>query len=389
METGGTTFLLLIAVQFFDFGPWIKALIVISVQLGLLLTPFFVSLTRAMGWTSAQGASRAACLGCAGFVLATIGNAPWMFVFGSVLGMLGSSAAIPLLTQIYQENYSSSERGDLFSRAAIVRVSTVIVFSWLGGLWLDNFIQHFHAMMGAFALASGFAAFWCRQFPSTTLRGGNSSRPWSGLQHVRTDKIFRWLLISWMLMGIGNLSMLPLRVEYLANPAYGMQKSPLIIALATGIIPSVTYLVFARMWGRLFDRMNFFLLRILLNLFFMGGIMAYFVLGGMYGVYLGSFFLGVGMAGGNVAWSLWVTKIAPPALVAEYMGVHTFLTGIRGVLAPFLAFYLAQFLPLSTIAIGASLSMLLASVLLIPEARSLHRRRPGQPIAPRPPGLQE
>ena len=39
-------------------------------------------------------------------------------------------------------------------------------------------------------------------------------------------------------------------------------------------------------------------------------------------------------AGADVAWSLWVTKFAPPERVADYMSVHTFFTGVRGFLAP-------------------------------------------------------
>ncbi|NDF01570.1 MAG: hypothetical protein EB034_25395, partial [Verrucomicrobia bacterium] len=48
---------------------------------------------------------------------------------------------------------------------------------------------------------------------------------------------------------------------------------------------------------------------------------------------LGAVIFGVSNAGGDVAWSLWVTKFAPPERVADYMSVHTFFTGVRGVAA--------------------------------------------------------
>ena len=38
------------------------------------------------------------------------------------------------------------------------------------------------------------------------------------LGYAKQDRLFRRVLISWMLLGFGNLMMLPLRVEYLANP---------------------------------------------------------------------------------------------------------------------------------------------------------------------------
>ena len=48
-------------------------------------------------------------------------------------------------------------------------------------------------------------------------------------------------------------------------------------------------------------------------------------------------------------WSLWVTKFAPPERAADYMSVHTFFTGIRGLLSPFLGFFLVGILPIQTL----------------------------------------
>ena len=61
---------------------------------------------------------------------------------------------------------------------------------------------------------------------------------------------------------------------------------------------------------------------------------------------VGMICLGFAMGGGGVIWNLWVTKVAPPEEVTSYMSVHTFSTGIRGTLAPFLGFFIiAQFNP--------------------------------------------
>ena len=45
----------------------------------------------------------------------------------------------------------------------------------------------------------------------------------------------------------------------------------------------------------------------------------------------GAIIFGISYGGGDVAWSLWVTKFAPPERVADYMSIHTFLTGARGI----------------------------------------------------------
>ena len=78
---------------------------------------------------------------------------------------------------------------------------------------------------------------------------------------------------------------------------------------------------------------------------------------------------GISNAGGDVAWSLWVTKFAPPGRVADYMSVHTFLTGVRGVLAPMVAFHFAAKLSLGMMAAFSSALIVLATLLLVPEIK--------------------
>ena len=75
---------------------------------------------------------------------------------------------------------------------------------------------------------------------------------------------------------------------------------------------------------------------------------------------------GLAFAGGSIAWMLWVTKIAPPEYTAEYMSIHTFTTGLRGVVAPALGFYLLVTIG-NSIAIFSAILITLASVVLIPE----------------------
>ena len=74
-----------------------------------------------------------------------------------------------------------------------------------------------------------------------------------------------------------------------------------------------------------------------------------------------------------------MTKFASADNVAEYMSVHTFLTGCRGILAPFVAFPLiAAFGPASVGVIGASL-IFIATLMLIPDLKTRHQGLPGGP----------
>ena len=170
-----------------------------------------------------------------------------------------------------------------------------------------------------------------------------------------------------MLMGFANLMMLPLRIEYLANPKYNLALDTDMVAVLTGVIPHAARFVMSPVWGYLFDRMNFFALRITLNAGFAMGILGFFTSNSAVGLIVSAVIYGISNAGGDVAWSLWVTRFAPAALVAEYMAVHTFLTGVRGVLAPVAAFYLIDRCSVGSLAAGCAALIVGACFVLIPE----------------------
>ena len=41
-----------------------------------------------------------------------------------------------------------------------------------------------------------------------------------------------------------------------------------------------------------------------------------------------------------MAWTLWVTKVAPAGRESSYMSIHSFFTGVRGVPAPFVGYWI-------------------------------------------------
>jgi MFS family permease len=183
-----------------------------------------------------------------------------------------------------------------------------------------------------------------------------------------------------MLMGFANLMMLPLRIEYLAHERYGLQLPADQIALYTAVLPNLARLVMSPVWGWWFDRLNFFTLRVLLNVGFMIGILAFFTTHSPSGLIIGALIYGVSNAGGDVAWSLWVTKFAPPERTADYMSVHTAFTGLRGLLAPATAFFLAQSISLPTLGWFAAGLIGVASLILLPELPRRRRPRTSSPL---------
>jgi hypothetical protein len=267
IEAAGTIFLLLIAVRWFQAGPFAKAMVAGGGSVGLILAPWVVSRVEASGWPVAKAAARLAALGALSFlVMALIPVLP-VFVAGCVLGMTTSSAAIPLLTQIYQENYPDRERGRRFARTMMIRIAVAALFSDLTGRALSHHLDRFRWLLLIFAGAFAFASFCLERCPSRPLTASGGTHPFHALRFVREDRIFRQTLISWMFLGFAMVMMVPLRIEYLANARYGVRWHGQLltagtIALLTGVIPNIARLILNPLWGWLFNHMNFFVLRL-------------------------------------------------------------------------------------------------------------------------------
>ena len=382
LETAGATFLLLIAVRWYEAGALAKSLVAAGGSMGLMLAPWIVSRVEAAGWPVSRAAARLAALGASTFLIMALAPFQPVFVVGSVLAMTAASAAIPLLTQIYQENYPERERGKLFSRAFMIRIATAAAFSEFAGRLLAAHISYFRWLLIAFAAAFAFAGFCLAHIPSRPLTASGGTHPFRALRHARDDRLFRITLISWMFLGFATLMMGPLRIEYLANPKHGvtLHGQPLTtaqIAMLVGVIPNLARLVLSPIWGVLFDRMNFFVLRITLNIGFALGAISFFVGGDLPWLVVAAVLFGISNAGADVAWSLWVTKFAPPERVADYMSVHTFFTGVRGVLAPLLAFYVVAGLPLNYVGWICAGLIAIGTAFLVPEIKAGKSARPG------------
>ncbi|MBI3879449.1 MAG: MFS transporter [Verrucomicrobia bacterium] len=384
LESAGASFLLLIALRWFEAGATIKGIVAGGASTGLLLSPVTVSVVGARGWRPSRAAAALAACGAVCYLAAAVAALPavkwlWLYAIGAVLGATFTSIFIPLLTQMYHENYPEPERGQLFSRTVMIRIAAALLAGVLGGKLLDAHISNASWLLLAFAAALAGAAFCLNRCPTHPLHNSDGSHPFRALKHAWHDKIFQRTLIVWMLMGFANLMMLPMRIEYLGNPRYGLNLSSWDIALLTLFVPNVARLILSPVWGRLFDRMNFFALRATLNAGFGLGILAFFTSDSTAGLYAGAIIFGISNAGGDVAWSLWVTKFSPPDKVAEYMSVHTFFTGVRGVLAPIVAFQFATGNSMHTMGWVAAGMITLSVLILLPEMKWGKRGRRASP----------
>ncbi|MEZ5405650.1 MAG: MFS transporter [Verrucomicrobiia bacterium] len=371
IETAGSTFLLLIAVRHFEANAWAKGILATGINIGLFFSPLILSFTAQSQKKTSRVASYLAALSSFNFLLAALFPTLPLYVITSTLAMACGSSAVPLMTQVYQDNYPQGSQGRLFSITFSIRVLSAMIFSYLGGHFLEGALDRFRWLLLFFAAAFAFASFCLRQCPSSPLRQSATFHPLAAMRFLKQDTIFRRTLMSWMLMGFGNLMILPLRVEYLANAKYGLKLSAFTVALLVGVIPNFTRLSTSPLWGRWFDRLPFLKLRFILSFCFIASTLTFYLIHDITALVIGAAIFGIAQAGGDIGWSLWVIKLAPPQHAAEYMSVHTFFTGIRGMIAPFVAFaLLPQFAP-PIIALMAAGLMALGAALLLPELKKV------------------
>ncbi len=369
LETANTTFLLLIAERYYHSEPAAKSILQSNASVGLLLTPVILTWAAGRGQSAGGAAARLYLWGALAIIAAAVSPWQWGFIAGAFLAFVSVASAIPLSSCLYEAHYPAARRGALFSRTIVLRIIGSVGFACVGG-WALTFWPHaWRVLLGVYALALLAASRCLARSPTAKIPTSEGTHPLRALRHVRLNPRFRWTLASWMLLGFANLVMFPLRIDYLANPTFGLQLPPERIALLTSVIPNIARLLFTRAWGHLFDRMNFFRIRILLNTGFMLGILSFFTGASTLGLFTGAILFGISNAGADLVWNLWATKIAPPGLATEYMAVHTFLTGLRGIVAPFFAFYMAPAWGIAPTAGLMAALIAIASLMLWKEAR--------------------
>ncbi len=372
LDTLSSTFGMLIAVRVFHLGDVAKSIFLSATSSGLMVSLFVVPLLLRARSTIARTAAKVQMLG-GGFiaVAAAWPHEPWLFVGGLSVGLFCFSMQIPLLTQIYRLNYPANERGKLFALAGVSRAGAAMAFGTFGGWLIGLDLENYRWLLWAFAGAGVASGLWTYGLPATKwdVDEDAPSGLWSALRWVKVDRDFRTLLISWMMMGIGNLVASCLFVEYLANPKHGINLPGREVAWITGVVPVIFRMLSSYPWGLIYDKVGLFTVRTILNLIFGAGILVFYLGHGTVMWVIGMSLWGIANAGGNVTWGLWVTKLAPKHAVAEYMSVHTFLTGLRGLVAPYLAFAAIGFMSFQTLSVLCTIGIVAASAFITVRAR--------------------
>lgn len=86
-------------------------------------------------------------------------------------------------------------------------------------------------------------------------------------------------------------------------------------------------------------------------------------------LYITFFFFGIAMSGVTLSWNLSSIYYAPPLQVANYQAVHITLTGVRGLFAPFIGYFILKLVSIEATFIVSAAFFLLAGVMMLRESK--------------------
>lgn len=369
LSSGAQTFCLFIAIRFFNAGETIKALIAAAPFMGMFLSMLLLHYASLTNWKkSTWGAVPSFITGCC-LLIAAWAQSLTLFACLVIAGYICRSALLPFITEIYSDNYPPGKRATFFSKPLLLSVGIAALSGFIGSWFLELNINNYHwifTFLGFCAFAKAVAIF---SMPSEPIVDSPHTNPFGNMKYIIKDKSFGYVLLTWFIMGFANLWTLPLRVDYVTAPEWGIEGSAIYVAMIITIIPETIRMILIPFWASLFDKMNFVVLRMTLNLFFGFGVLLFFVTSNPWVIGMGSALIGAAFAGGSIAWNLWVTKYAPPGKAGAYMSVHVSLTGIRGTIGPILGYWTVNLIGARNIGIVSFVMMFFATLMLIPEIK--------------------
>lgn len=367
---------LLIAIRVFDAPEALKPFVPAAHAIGLLLTPVTMALAVRSGWKAGTICGLSALLGSVALGVGALTESLSGFLIAVGVFLALSTQHTPLMAHIYTQNYARSRRGQRVSTMFLLLVGTAAIGGYAFGWLLDQGLDHYRTILLIGAVAGVLTAISFLRMPTESLPYDAGANPLHHLALLKKDPTFAVILGSWMLMGIGNLMTLPLRIEYIANPErLGFAVENTTAVLIVGVVPTVVQLLMTKPMGAIFDSWNLIDVRNLLNFLWGASIVLFFVSTNLWVMTVAMILMGVGSAGGQVTWSLWVTHVAPPRKAGAYMSVHTFSTGIRALLSPFLGFWLISFLPAIWVGFLACGLVLASSMIALTTKPEIERRR--------------
>ena len=283
------------------------------------------------------------------------GVGEYVFLVQIFLAQLSLSMMITIRSSVWRTNYPTAHRGKIVTVISLVmcvaNFGTIMVCTGA----MDHLGISFgvvYLICGAFGVLAAFLMGRIRiHRERRTLRELAANKPdrpaiFAGLAVLRTDRRFR-VYMSWqMFSGFSTMVVETILIVIIADV---FESNWLEGGSALAAIPMLVAGISSVFWAGVFDRVDIFRMRFYGAMVWVSSRVTLGVavlLGSMPLVLVSRVLAGIAMGGGMIAWRLGHMSFAPASQDSLYMGAHIGLTGLRGIVAPFIgiALYHLDFL---------------------------------------------
>lgn len=323
------------------------ALVVAGPFIGHLLSPLFAYAFAGLDRVKVVAGTviLARLVFIAGVLAATT---PLLLSLTTVTFWVMTIANIAAYTSLMTAMYPPTERAQAMGKVRIGVSIASIASAAIAGAFIDVVPAGWVFALAALLSLPGAFGFYKIRVDAAPLP---ARRPASAIaREVWRDVPFRRLLVSFVVFGTGNLAnaaMVPLLlVDHYDAPSAFIG----IFAALQSTTAIVAYLI----WGRVLDRSRSSVTWTVRNsLLAMLVPIGYIVAPSVWWLLPVAVIAGVALAGGELMYHINVMQLAPRELVGEYAAANSFLLGVRGTAAPFLASaLLAVLAPQSVMLVG-------------------------------------
>jgi MFS family permease len=267
-----------------------------------------------------------------------------------VMARLVLGGIVTLRSLVWTLNYPRDTRARVTARLHFFAIGTLTATSFLGSAFLDRSAESFRVLyaVGALIGAVGVVSFSrirlldedAQLALERGMRGAGSQASLGSLFRafgiLRRDRLFARYQLCQFVLGLGNL-MVSAPLVYLVSRE--LQAGYVASIGVVMVIPLLFSMLTLPIWGGYMDRVHVSEFRarhswlwVLAHLLTFVGALR----GSLGWLIAGAMVFGAGRGGGALAWNLGHNDFARGGEVADYMGLHVTLTGIRGAFAPFL-----------------------------------------------------
>ena len=151
---------------------------------------------------------------------------------------------------------------------------------------------------------------------------------------LRDDRLYRAYLSCLMVQGTGTMMLTAPLIFVLTDALAADRFTQVLISSA---LPMLLMPITTPLWARLLTRRHVIAFRAVNSLVFVaatGTALLGAVLGQLALLWVAAVLLGIAQGGSVLSWTLGHSDFAGDAQVADYVGLHVTLTGIRGLIAP-------------------------------------------------------